>query len=249
MDIAALPPGYYEWPAPAALRDAIACLWAQVAGDEDRAGLVLPDGCADLVWTQGQGASVAGPDTGPVPTAMPAGTVILGARFRPPAGGPVLGIPLSELRDQRVGLADLRPADAGRLSAVLDPGTAAARVLDVTGALVAGARPDPAVSRAARLLSDPRAQAEAVAADVDLSLRQLRRRCHAAVGYGPKTLQRVLRFRRFVSRIDALPPGPGVLDLADLAAQAGYADQAHLTRECGRLAGLPPAALARQRAA
>jgi methylphosphotriester-DNA--protein-cysteine methyltransferase len=87
----------------------------------------------------------------------------------------------------------------------------------------------------------------------------LRRRCHDAVGYGPKTLQRVLRFRRFVSRIDALSHDPASpaqarldradLDLAGLAAQAGYADQAHLTRECGSLAGLTPAALARQRAA
>jgi AraC-like DNA-binding protein len=63
-------------------------------------------------------------------------------------------------------------------------------------------------------------------------------------------LQRVLRFRRFVSRIDAGPnaqKSPEVLDLAAIAADAGYADQAHLTRECGRLSGLTPAALARQR--
>jgi AraC-like DNA-binding protein len=246
VDIGALPPGYLEWPAPASLRDALACLWVQVAGDEDRAGLVLPDGCTDLIWTEGQGASVAGPDTGPVPTTMAAGTVIVGARFRPPAGGPALGIPLSELRDRRVDLADLRPADARRLSAALTPAIAAARVLDLAGALAAGAEPDPAVSRAARLLRDPRVRAEDVAADVDLSPRQLRRRCHAAVGYGPKTLQRVFRFRRFVSVVDA---HPDVLDLAALAAQAGYADQAHLTRECGQLAGLTPAALARQRAA
>jgi AraC-like DNA-binding protein len=245
-------PGYVEWPAPAALRDTVACLWAQVAGDEDRTGLVLPDGCTDLIWTQGQGVSVAGPDTGPVPTTMPAGAVILGARFRPSAGGPVLGIPLSELRDQRVDLADLRLPDARRLSADLAPVVAAARILDVTGALVAGAQPDPAMTRAALLLRDPQARAEDIADDVGLSPRQLRRRCHAAVGYGPKTLQRVLRFRRFVSRIDALPHDPqrpDGLDLAGLALQAGYADQAHLTRECGRLAGLTPAALARQRAA
>jgi len=259
VDVAALPPGYVEWPAPAALRDAVACLWAQVADDQDRVGLVLPDGCTDLIWTQGQGTSVAGPDTGPVPTTMAAGTVILGARFRPSAGGPALGTPLSELRDQRVDLADLWSAAARRLSATLDPATAADRLLDVTGALVAGARPDLAVAQAARLLHDPRARAEDVADDIGLSLRQLRRRCHDAVGYGPKTLQRVLRFRRFVSRIDALPPDPADadlpgldlpgLDLASLAAQAGYADQAHLTRECGRLAGLTPAALARLRAA
>jgi AraC-like DNA-binding protein len=255
VDVAHLPPGYLEWPAPAALRDSVACLWAQVAGDEDRAGLVLPDGCADLIWTQGRGAFVAGPDTGPVPTTMAAGTVILGARFRPSAGGPVLGIPLSELRDQRVELADLRSAEARRLSATLDPATAAARVLDVTGALVDAARLDPAVAEVARLLHDPQARAEDVADDVGLSPRQLRRRFHASVGYGPKTLQRVLRFRRFVSRIDALSPDlqdprrPDGLDLASLAVQAGYADQAHLTRECGRLAGLTPVALARQRAA
>jgi len=30
-------------------------------------------------------------------------------------------------------------------------------------------------------------------------------------------------------------------------AEAGYADQAHLTRECARLSGLTPATLARQR--
>jgi AraC-like DNA-binding protein len=267
MDVADLPPGYTEWPAPAALRGSVACLWAQVA-DGDRSGLVLPDACTDLIWEQGRGAHVAGPDTGPVPFTLAAGTVMIGVRFRPSAGGPALGIPLSELRDQRVGLADLRPADARRLPADLDPAAALARSLAVTAGLVDGASPDPAVARAARLLHDPRARAEDVADDIGLSLRQLRRRCQAAVGYGPKTLQRVLRFRRFVARIDAFsgdPAGPGLarpglarpglaelgqagLDLAGLAAQAGYADQAHLTRECGRLAGLTPAALARQRA-
>jgi AraC-like DNA-binding protein len=247
VDARALPPGYTAGPAPAALRDAVACLWAQVTTESaDRAALVLPDGCTDLIWEPGRGAFVAGPDTGPVPTTMAAGTVILGVRFRPSAGGPALRIPLSELRDQRVDLADLRPADARRLPAALDPQTAAIRMLDVTAALVDDAAPDPAVTWAARLLRDPQARTEDVAAAVGLSTRQLRRRCHAAVGYGPKTLQRVLRFRRFVSRIDACP---GTLDLAAIAAEAGYADQAHLTRECGSLAGLTPAALARQRAA
>jgi len=248
VDAFAPPPGYTEWPAPPALRDAVACLWAQVTTSvADRAGLVLPDGCTDLVWEQGRGAFVAGPDTGPALTTMAAGTVVLGVRFRPSAGGPALGVPLSDLRDQRVDLADLRAAEASRLPATLDPDTAAARVLEVTASLVADGAPDPAVTWAARLLRDPRARAEDVADEVGLSLRQLRRRCHPAVGYGPKTLQRVLRFRSFVSRIDTRAPSPGDLDLAALAAEAGFADQAHLTRECGRLSGLTPAALARQR--
>jgi len=251
--VGSLPPGYREWQPPAALRSALACLWAQVTPEgTDRDGLVLPDACTDLIWEQGRGAYVAGPDTGPMPTRMAAGTVIVGVRFRPAAGGPALGVPLSELLDQRIDLADLRSGDGKRLPGTLDPDTALERTLDVAASLVGQGPPDPAVTWAARLLADPRARTEDVAAQVGLSLRQLRRRCHATVGYGPKTLQRVLRFRRFVARIDALPEasrlGPHAVDLATIAAEAGYADQAHLTRECGQLAGLPPAALIRNRA-
>jgi AraC-like DNA-binding protein len=249
-----LPPGYTEWPAPPGLRHAIACLWAQVTPDgaADRETLVLPDACSDLIWEPGRGAYVAGPDTGPFRTVMKAGAVVIGVRFRPSAGGPALGVPLSELRDQRVDLSDLRRRDASRLPGTLDPDTAATRALELAAALVTDGDPDPAATRATVLLADPRTRAEDVAAEIGLSMRQLRRRCHAVVGYGPKTLQRVLRFRRFVARIDAGPPAgqagvhPGH-DLAALAAQAGYADQAHLTRECRALAGLTPAALARQR--
>jgi methylphosphotriester-DNA--protein-cysteine methyltransferase len=83
-----------------------------------------------------------------------------------------------------------------------------------------------------------------VARQLGISERQLHRRCLAAVGYGPVLLRRVLRFRRVVSRIDA---GGALDDLAGLATVAGYADQAHLTRESQDLAGLAPAALARLR--
>jgi len=43
-----------------------------------------------------------------------------------------------------------------------------------------------------------------------------------------------------VSWADGGAPGD---DLASAAARLGYADQAHLTRECVRLAGLTPTAL------
>ncbi len=242
-----LAPGYAEWPAPAPLRGAVACLWASIVPDDaDRETLVLPDGCSDLIWEQGVGSYLAGPDTGPFRSTAKAGTVIVGVRFRPPAGGGVLRLPLSEVRDQRVALADLLPAAAKRLPATLDPGEAAARMLDATGLLVADGAPDPAITRAATMLRDPSARTEDVAGDVGLSVRQLRRRCHAAVGYGPKTLQRVLRFQRFVRMLDDPAGQP---DLAEAAARSGYADQAHLTRECNILSGLAPAALARVRRA
>jgi transcriptional regulator GlxA family with amidase domain len=111
------------------------------------------------------------------------------------------------------------------------------------GALVAERPPDPLVREAARQLQRPNAKVERLADTLGVSERQLRRRCHAAAGYGPKTLQRVLRFRHALDTLDAQSDP----DLARVALTAGYADQAHLTRECTRLAGLPPAALVRER--
>jgi AraC-like DNA-binding protein len=224
----------------------VACLWASVVPDDGRVhpGLVLPDACSDLIWEQGVGAYVAGPDTGPVTTATRPGTAFLGVRFRPAAGGQVLGLPLNELRDQRVPLADLHLAADRDLPATLPPGTAAATLLDLAGALIADGTLDPAVSAAASLLRDPAARTEDIAERVGLSERQLRRRSQAAIGYGPKTLQRILRFQRFVRLIDAAAEAS---DLAMFAAQTGYADQSHLTRECAALSGVTPTTLARIR--
>jgi AraC-like DNA-binding protein len=78
-----------------------------------------------------------------------------------------------------------------------------------------------------------------------LSDRQLRRRVEEAVGYSPRTLARILRFQRFLSAARASGPGR---HLARLAADAGYADQAHLTRESREFAGLPPAEFLRREA-
>ena len=100
------------------------------------------------------------------------------------------------------------------------------------------APPDSLVAGAAGLLAQGMTVAD-TSREVALGARHLRRRFHDAVGYGPKTLQRVLRLRRFLALAE-IAPAP---DLARAAAEAGYADQSHLTRECGELAGLSPAAL------
>jgi AraC-like DNA-binding protein len=240
-----LTPQYAEWQPPASLRGPVACLWASFTPDQPQdAGLVLPDGCTDLIWQEGAGASVAGPDTGPVSTEPVPGAVIVGVRFRPAAGGQVLGLPLNELRDQRVPLEDVLAGAAAWLTAALTPAEAAAGILRLTGQLVASGTADPAMARAASLLRDPAARTEDIAGQLGLSERQLRRRSQAAAGYGPKTLQRVLRFQRFVRLLDASPALPG---LAAAAVLAGYADQPHLTRECRALSGHTPAALHRLR--
>jgi hypothetical protein len=247
-------PGYREVTPPAALAGAVSCLWVGVTpADGAPPTRVLPDACVDLIWQRGSGVFLAGPDTGPVIMPMPPGTVLAGVRLRPGAGGAALGRPLTGLLDQRPGPADLPgelPRGIGaRLAAEvpgeLAPDDALRRLTRLTGELVTSAPPDPLVAAAARRLARPGAQVRDVAGELAISERQLNRRCCAAIGYGPALLRRVLRFRRFVSRIDAAPAAP--TDLAGLAAMTGYADQAHLTRESSQLAGLPPLALIRDR--
>jgi len=226
-------PGYRERAAPGALD----CLWVRVAGEEGERTAVLPDACSDLIWRAGRGAFVAGPDTGPVAVDSAPGAVLLGIRFRPGAGGPALGLPLSELRDRRVDLAELDPVLAAQLHGGLAPREAAA-VLERVARELAPAPADPAVAAAVARLRDPGARVDALAAEIGLSERQLRRRFHAAVGYGPKVLARVLRLQHMF----ALAPWAGD-NLARLAAEAGYADHAHLASETVALTGLTPRAL------
>ena len=110
-----------------------------------------------------------------------------------------------------------------------------AAVASVAARMATMRSPDRAVQAGAVRLLDPRQRVDRLAEDLGLSERQLRRRCRAAVGYGPKTLQRVLRLRRFLQGDRA--------DLGRAAFDAGYSDQAHLTRECRTLIGLSPTRL------
>lgn len=69
-----------------------------------------------------------------------------------------------------------------------------------------------------------------------LTRRQVERRVRASTGTSPKQLAALARFQRARDAIWADPQ----LDLARLAFEAGYSDQAHLTRSFRRYSGLTP---------
>jgi AraC-like DNA-binding protein len=143
-----------------------------------------------------------------------------------------LGWPADELCDASPDAADVLGREpAERLLDVLAGGADPHEVLRFAFES-RGAERDPLIRAAIAALDCPGVRVATVAAELGVSARQLQRRLSAAVGYGPKTLARVLRFRR----LQSLGDGP----LVERALDAGYADQAHMTAEVSRLAGVPP---------
>jgi AraC-like DNA-binding protein len=235
---------YRELAPPAPLSHWVTCGWVSRRPGGAR---ILPDGCVDLVWT-GRRLIVAGPATTASLSTDAPGVPKVGVRFRVGAAAAALGVPASELRDANPDAADVLGADvADRVAAA---GDSPERVLaELTGAVAARLRDagpaDPLVRAAARSLAVPGTSVRSVADRLALSERQLRRRFEVAVGYGPKVLARVLRLQRFLAL--ATSAASAEVSLSRLAFDAGYADQAHLARECGALAGVPPSVILAER--
>jgi AraC-like DNA-binding protein len=91
------------------------------------------------------------------------------------------------------------------------------------------------------LRSDGAAPIAGVARAHGLGYKRLERIFLRQVGLTPKHVARIARLQRALGA--ASPP----VALADLAARAGYADQAHLTRDFAQPIGLPPGAFFAER--
>lgn len=228
----------------------VSCVWVQLVAPDSGpyTHRTVPNGSAELVCELGSVPRVVGPQTGPTEETLAPGTTVVGVRFRPGAAPSLLGVPASELIDLTVEGGELWGASAVALGeqvatagAPIDAAAALERaILARVGTQTAD--PDPIAAEVARRLLPWRAdEVTSLTSALSISERQLRRRCRAAIGLAPKVLHRMLRFQGFL----ALTQGRGGQgpELARLAAEAGYADQAHLTREAVRLAGRTPRAL------
>jgi AraC-like DNA-binding protein len=230
------------------LLDDVACVWFDDRlrpVDDTRQQLVVPDGCIDIVWIRGRPPSVAGPATLPVVAELPHDALVLGLRFRPGHAPTYLHAPADALLNADVPLRELWGDTADRVAESLEAAPSVAEGLRVLEAAVAQQRKDSAdglvAAAVAVLRRRPHAHVRDIGDLLGISERQLLRRFSAAVGYGPKVLGRVIRFQRFMRLL--YQPRTRAWDLARLAAEAGYADHAHLTRECSELAGSVPSVL------
>jgi AraC-like DNA-binding protein len=233
---------YLEVAPAARLRPFVECLWVHSISSPEPAAdrRILPDGRIDLVWIPELGTLIAGPQSRY--TSRPVGPPLraFGARFHPGAAYALLRVPASELVDAYLPLEAIEPALAARLDVRLagarDRREAFAALEAELGRSLDGlAEPDPVLRAATRLLGGASSGVAEVASRVYVSERQLERRFAERVGYGPKTFQRIMRFQRALRQLRGADAG-----LARAAAHAGYADQAHLSRESRRLAGLSP---------
>jgi AraC-like DNA-binding protein len=243
---------YVERPPVAALAGLVSSVWIQeVAPDgEPYTQRNIPSGGAELVCRIGAAPRVVGPLSEARVEVMAPGTTIVGLRFHPGAAPAVLGLPASAVVDVAIEVQELWGAPALALGELIDaaetPDEAlAALQRDLASRLVGAPGPDPLIREAVRHLRWATDDVGSLTSSLNISERQLRRRFQAATGHGPKTLHRTLRFQRFlalaqhaIARGEA-PAGDG---LARLAAEAGYADQPHLNRECLRLTGATPGA-------
>ncbi|RRI05975.1 AraC family transcriptional regulator [Mesorhizobium tamadayense] len=240
---------FKERPVAAGLAGAFSAVWVHRMGERDAPPIVItPDATIDLQWIDGR-FRIAGPDKEPQIEKPPAGTVIIGFRFRSGAAAGWLGVPAGEIVGGRLDLGELRGTRArellGRIKAAPDLAGMVRQLENVVGMHTEGRDAlDPLMGRAFHVI-DQGLPPETplipfLLRRLNMSERTLRRRFEDAFGYGPKTLDRILRFHRF----RRLQQKARDASTAVLAIEAGYADQAHLIRESRRLTGVTPSALA-----
>jgi AraC-like DNA-binding protein len=235
---------YVERAPAAPLAGLVSSAWIQRSGDEAYRSRHIPNGSVELVCALGAEPRVVGPLTEPLVEVLEPGTTIVGVRLHPGAAPAVLGVPASEVVDLAVDLWDA-PA-LGEQLADASPEAALRRLERHVAARMSG-EPDPLIAEAVKQLMPWHLDdVTSLTASLYISETQLRRRCRDAVGLAPKTLHRLLRFQGFLALVQRAIASGAEESLAQLALDAGYADQSHLNRECVRLTGVSPLTFLRE---
>ncbi|MDX8439789.1 helix-turn-helix domain-containing protein [Mesorhizobium australafricanum] len=166
--------------------------------------------------------------------------------FTPLGARQVFGLPMSELRDRMVGLDDALGFDGIALRERLGEASDWDARFDIAENYLArrlaeanALSPEIAWAYRTVIASGGRTRIAALAGEIGWSRKHLAAKFTDAIGIGPKTLSRIVRFNRALSLSKRQND-----DWAGIAADCGYADQAHLVREFRQLAGETPTGLA-----
>jgi AraC-like DNA-binding protein len=214
--------------------------WQIEPGRSSRQHLIAFPACNLVVGPDG--VTLAGPTTGSSHRDLTGTGWAVGALLRP-AAVPHLTADPAALRDTNQPV-DLPVLHEGVCRAMIGPGDQQARHHRAVGAYVswlAGTVPPPdreallANAMADAIDSDPTIQTvEDAALRLHLSARSLQRLARRYVGLPPSTM---IRRRRLQEAAERLRTGPNTT-LADVAADLGYSDHAHLANEFRSVLGL-----------
>jgi AraC-like DNA-binding protein len=235
---------YHERPAASFLQGTFAFTWIHRIPEASATPIIVtPDGAIDLQWI-GWKFRVAGPDKEPMIEMLPAGTTVIGFRFQPAAAAAWLGVPANEILGERLYLHELLGPSARQLAGKVRDNRNIAELTAELESVIADFAP-----RNAAIAQSMRAAYNLIQAGpppgvalvpwlgraLAMSERTLRRRFDESFGYGPKTLDRILRYQRYLHLVRLSQEST-----ASLAVRAGYSDQPHLVRESQRLACCTP---------
>jgi AraC-like DNA-binding protein len=248
---------YREHGVPEGLHRHIRCVWhLRDSAPDGSVQTIYPDGHCELIVhlkspPQCWQASLGWHTQAPVLFAAQRVTAVrlratrsfdcVGLRLRPAVSGLLGAAALAAHRDHIVDLAKIDSGFSRELRAaaggfVRGDDAALWRLLDRR---CAAFEPDVRMENAAERLesSAGRARIDAVARSAGLSARGFQIRFRQCVGTTPKEFARLVRLQATLRALD------GTVSLSELAADRGFADQAHATRELRRITGLTPAKL------
>jgi AraC-like DNA-binding protein len=216
-------------------------------GHEPHTQHTLPHPSVHLVAERDR-SGVMGVSTGRFTRQLEGQGRAFGIRFRPAGFHPFLGAPVAALTDRRVAVAEVFGPAGDRLVAELLAAAGQARLVTAAEAFLLARPPGPDanVARVNRVVDQIMADRDiARVADVTdrtgIGTRRLQRLFATYVGVPPKWVIRRARLHEAVERLDRGDD----LDLAFLARELGYFDQAHFARDFRAAVGRPPTAYAR----
>ena len=242
---------YQEFPPSPALAGHVRCYWRGVSlvapFETPLPQRVLPDGCTDIVLHLAdagrslRSVDVVGTMTRPLLLTLDAPAEHLGIRFHPGCAAAFFGISAGELTDRSAEL-DALWADECAGEQLAEKRSLDARLRWLERQLlrrldrVAGTAL--LAKRVAALIRETggRLRIDELTARTGCTRQYLGRVFAEHLGVSPKHYARIERFVRLARRVDRAPTP----DWADLAAEHGYYDQAHLIHEFREFTGLAP---------
>jgi AraC-like DNA-binding protein len=252
------PVDYREYPAPEALRRHIACAWRlrepQPAGaiqtiyPDGRCELIVhlltPPVCWDTVigWHPQAKTVFAAQRVAAVRLELKRPLDCVGFRLQPAASASLAAGHPQILRDRIVDLSGIDRAfcRALRSAARTFAGGSDDSVWRLLARRIAVRELDPRIEAAVARIetSAGKARIDFTARAAGMSVRNFQIRFREQVGLTPKEFARLMRLQATLSALDA-----GHASISEVAADSGFADQAHATRELRRVTGLAPATL------